>query len=144
MSVSVEQSTVVWSGEHKVGVSDDLLKVMDKTILSATELSVAYAEKHELQNSSEFGPDEVEVIKFSKPDCRQCDATTSAFDKKGVNVLEIDVTEDPEALSALKELNYLAAPVVAALGRNALGERVVVDMWPGFRPDKILSVASAR
>lgn len=73
---------------------------------------------------------------YSKPLCVQCDATKRALDKAGLAYEVIDITEDADALAAVKALGYVQAPVVVTDG----------DHWSGFRPDKVkaLTGASAR
>ena len=72
------------------------------------------------------------VTVYSKPNCVQCNATYRALDDKGIPYTVIDMSQDPEALAAVKELGYLQAPVVV------LGQ----DHWSGFRPDKIAQIES--
>lgn len=67
------------------------------------------------------------ITVYSKPSCVQCDATYRALDKHGIDYAVVDVTQDPEALAAVRELGYLQAPVVVA----------GTEHWSGFRPDKI-------
>lgn len=73
------------------------------------------------------------VIVYSKPLCVQCDATQRALRKVGVPFKVIDVTEDAEALSAIKAMGYLQAPVVVAGAEH----------WSGFHPDRIRALGSA-
>ena len=65
---------------------------------------------------------------YSKPSCVQCTATKRALDSKGIAYREVDMSQDADALTRVKELGYLAAPVV----ETADGVH-----WGGFRPDKI-------
>lgn len=68
-----------------------------------------------------------QITVYSKPNCVQCTATYRALNSKGIEYEVVDITEEPSALEYVKELGYLAAPVVVA------GE----DHWSGFQPDKI-------
>lgn len=68
------------------------------------------------------------VTVFSKPACVQCDFTIRLLNKLGYPYKTVDVTEDPDGLTTLKEMGYLAAPVVL----TPEGEH-----WSGFRPDLI-------
>ncbi len=67
------------------------------------------------------------VTVYSKPNCVQCNATKRALDKNGLEYVEVDLTQDAQALDTVKALGYQQAPVVFANG----------DHWSGFRPDKI-------
>lgn len=71
------------------------------------------------------------ITVYSKPNCVQCTATYRALDRAGINYDVVDMTEDFSALDMVKEMGYLAAPVVVA------GE----DHWSGFQPDKIAALA---
>lgn len=73
------------------------------------------------------------VIVWSKPSCVQCNATYRALDAKGIDYEVLDLTEHPDALTALKDGGYLQAPAVQFRD----------DLWTGFRPDKIDSIAKA-
>lgn len=73
----------------------------------------------------------VSITVYTKPSCVQCNATKRALAKAGLEYQEVDLTEDAEALEAVKALGYQSAPVVFADG----------DHWSGFRPDKIKSLA---
>lgn len=71
------------------------------------------------------------ITVYSKPNCVQCTATYRALDRAGINYDVVDMTEDVSALDMVKDMGYLAAPVVVA------GE----DHWSGFQPDKIAALA---
>jgi glutaredoxin-like protein NrdH len=70
------------------------------------------------------------VTIYSKPDCVQCNATTRALDRLGIDYSIIDVSADEEALALVQGLGYRQVPVVVA------GEQ----RWAGFRPDMIGSL----
>lgn len=72
------------------------------------------------------------VTVYTKPSCVQCNATYRSLDSKGIEYNVVDLTEDADALAAVRELGYQQAPVVIAEG----------DHWSGFRPDKIDELAS--
>lgn len=72
------------------------------------------------------------ITVYTKPSCVQCNATKRALAKAGLSYSEIDLSEDAEALEAVKALGYQTAPVVFADG----------DHWAGFRPDKIKALAA--
>ena len=73
------------------------------------------------------------ITVYSKPDCMQCRMTYRALDSQGLPYEVIDVTESDAALTYVKELGYLTAPVVVVSEH---------DHWGGFRPDNIDRVAS--
>ena len=69
---------------------------------------------------------------YTKPSCVQCHATYRALDSQGIEYNIVDISEDPAALEAVKEMGYLQAPVVVTDDEH----------WSGFRPDKISALAS--
>lgn len=69
------------------------------------------------------------VTVYSKPACVACTATYRALDNKGIDYEVKDIYDNIEMI---KDLGYLAAPVVIA------GD----DHWSGFRIDKIVELAS--
>lgn len=69
---------------------------------------------------------------YTKPSCVQCNATYRALDSKGIEYDVVDISEDPAALEAVKEMGYLQAPVVVTDDEH----------WSGFRPDKISALAA--
>ena len=71
------------------------------------------------------------ITVYTKPSCVQCNATYRALDSKGIEYNVLDLSEDPSALEAVKELGYLQAPVVVTDDEH----------WSGFRPDKIAELA---
>lgn len=75
------------------------------------------------------------VVKvYTTPDCGQCMLTKKALERRGLEYIPIDLTEDPKAAEYVKSLGYTQAPVVVA------GEK----HWSGFRPDKISGLLQAR
>ncbi|PYB71819.1 MULTISPECIES: glutaredoxin-like protein NrdH [Rhizobium] len=71
------------------------------------------------------------ITVYSKPACVQCNATTRALDRQGIDYTVIDVSEDAQAFALVRDLGYRQVPVVVA------GER----HWAGFRPDMISALA---
>ncbi len=67
------------------------------------------------------------ITVYSKPACVQCVATTRELDRKGIEYTYIDLTEDDDAMVAVRDMGYMQAPVVVAGDQH----------WSGFRPDKI-------
>ena len=70
------------------------------------------------------------IIVYSKPACVQCTATTRELDRKGIAYKYIDLTKDDEAMSTVRDMGYMQAPVVVAGSEH----------WAGFPPDKIGSL----
>ncbi|WP_298462118.1 glutaredoxin domain-containing protein [uncultured Cellulomonas sp.] len=71
------------------------------------------------------------VTVWSKPGCVQCDATTRALRRLGVEFREVDVSTDAAARDLVAGMGFLQAPVVQA------GSVV----WSGYRPDRIEALA---
>lgn len=76
-----------------------------------------------------------ELVVYSKPLCVQCTATYRALDGKGIPYRVVDLSEHPEAIEYVKDLDatYMQAPIVV------VDEH---DHWSGFRPDQIARVAA--
>lgn len=70
------------------------------------------------------------VSVYSQPNCVQCTATYRSLDKAGIDYKVYDVSTDSEALATVKNLGYMAAPVVITDSEH----------WSGFRPDKIATL----
>lgn len=71
---------------------------------------------------------------YTKDQCSQCDLTKMLLRRLGIEYVEEDIT-DPQTMAAMKDLKFLAAPVVA-VGDSA------DDMWSGFQPDRIKEIAA--
>lgn len=78
------------------------------------------------------------ITVYSQPACVQCTATYRWLDRHGLAYEVIDVTADAAALTAVKALGCLRAPVVIV--RDADG--AVTDHWSGFDPDRIDDLAA--
>lgn len=74
------------------------------------------------------------ITVYSKPACVQCNATKRSLIKLGLDFIEVDLTEDAQALESVKALGYASAPVVMANGEH----------WSGYRPDKIKALATSK
>lgn len=74
-----------------------------------------------------------EVLVWEKPSCVQRTATLRALDAKGIPHRVLDLTEHQDAITILKNANFMQAPFVQH------GD----DVWTGFRPDKIDAIAKA-
>ena len=70
------------------------------------------------------------VTVYSLPNCVQCDSTKRLLTRNEVSFNEVDLSQDSDAMTMIRELGYTAAPVVMA------GE----DHWSGFRPDKLATL----
>lgn len=66
------------------------------------------------------------VTVYTQPSCQPCRATKRWLDKRGITYTQVDVTHDPTAAEYVKDLGYLAAPVVI----TSDGAH-----WNEFRPD---------
>lgn len=74
------------------------------------------------------------VTVYTLPSCRQCDMTKKWLDREGVPYGAVDLSEDPQALAAVKALGYNGAPVVIV---NDDGDLKNEKHWYGFRPDML-------
>ncbi|ODT81697.1 MAG: NrdH-redoxin [Pelagibacterium sp. SCN 64-44] len=71
------------------------------------------------------------IIVYSKPACVQCNATTRALDRKGLDYTIVDISADADAYARVAEMGYRQVPVVVAGDHH----------WAGFRPDMIGALA---
>ena len=62
-----------------------------------------------------------------KPACVQCDATTRALKKLGIEFATVDLSLDDQARDYVMSLGHLQAPWLSP----------PTDSWSGFRPDRI-------
>ena len=67
---------------------------------------------------------------YSKPNCMQCEFSKKYLNDKGVEFKEINVFEDNEALTMLRDAGYSQMPVVDVNG----------EFHTGFRPDVLAKV----
>ncbi|MGM9892007.1 glutaredoxin family protein [Limosilactobacillus sp.] len=77
-----------------------------------------------------------EVRIFTKQFCPGCRMTEQLMTQEGIDYQEVDVTNDHQALTALRELGYASLPVVV------VDDHGTVTGWTGFRPDKIKQLAN--
>ncbi|MCQ9385091.1 glutaredoxin family protein [Brevibacterium moorei] len=75
------------------------------------------------------------ITVFSKPNCQQCWATKKKLDLLGAAYTSVDVTEDEEAMSFVKELGYQQLPVVYA---DIDG---VIRHFGGYQPEALAVLA---
>lgn len=71
------------------------------------------------------------VVVYGRPGCVQCAATTRQMTRLGIDYLTIDVDTDAGAAQSVRDLGYLALPVVVTTEGH----------WSGFRPDGISALA---
>ena len=62
---------------------------------------------------------------YSKPNCTQCEFSKKYLNDKGIEFKEINVFQDNEALTMLRDAGYSQMPVVDVNG----------DFHTGFRPE---------
>lgn len=72
---------------------------------------------------------------YTTPKCSQCNMTKTELDKKGITYQVVDLSQDAQALAAVRALGYMSAPVVIT---TVPGQPD--DHWYGFRPDKIAEI----
>lgn len=75
------------------------------------------------------------VTVYSKPACMQCRMTKRYLDAANVPYVEKDVTTDPEAAQAVRDLGYKALPVTTVALADGL------DHWTGFVPMSLAALA---
>ena len=77
---------------------------------------------------------------YTKPNCPHCVETKGYFERKGVGVREVDITEVPAAFEYITSdpadggLGYSQAPVV-------VNDSDDEDHWSGHRMDKLIQAA---
>lgn len=81
---------------------------------------------------------------YTQPDCVQCDRTKKWLDDPSRGNLKgkykvIDLSLDPQSLAAVKELGYMAAPVVIVNDNDDTKDE---KHWYGFRPDLLKEFAT--
>ena len=69
---------------------------------------------------------------YTKPNCHQCNFTKNFINDNKIEAEFIDVTQDENALSYIKDLGYNAMPVVYVDEQTH---------WFGFRPDELEKLA---
>lgn len=74
------------------------------------------------------------VIVYSKNNCMQCKMTKRYLTEHNVNFQEINVSDQPEYVTYLKELGYQSVPVVMLDN---------IDPIVGFRPDALKELTNA-
>lgn len=72
-----------------------------------------------------------EIPVYTQPYCQPCKRTVLVLDRAEVPYSTVDVSSDPQALEAIKELGYAQAPVVIVSNGDTKDE----THWSGLRPD---------
>lgn len=67
------------------------------------------------------------VTVYTTPNCVQCESTKRMLTKNNVPYDVVDLSQDADAMAMVRDLGYVAAPVVIAGDRH----------WSGFRIEKI-------
>lgn len=76
------------------------------------------------------------VTLYGRETCPPCKRTKKLLDEPGVDLLYVDVDQDPDALEGLTDLEWVTAlPVVIC---DELGLR-----WSGYRPEHIKTVLNS-
>lgn len=66
------------------------------------------------------------------PSCVQCEMTKKLMDRHGIIYDLVDLRDRPELVEEFKAKNLMTAPIVVTDTRS----------WAGFKPEKIISLAS--
>ncbi len=74
------------------------------------------------------------VTVYTKPRCVQCDGTKFMLKRAGIEYTEVDLSQNPDALAAVKALGYLGAPVVITNRGTDPNDDI---HWGGMDPDRI-------
>jgi glutaredoxin-like protein NrdH len=70
----------------------------------------------------------MQISLYTTPNCPQCRITKKMLDDAGVQYELVDLSKDAGAMEMVKELGYVAAPVVITETKH----------WSGFRHDQII------
>lgn len=73
---------------------------------------------------------QLSVTVYSTPGCVQCKLSRTWLDKHDVPYVEVDLSEDQDALEMVRNLGYQAAPVIVA-SKQYEGASA---HWSGFIP----------
>jgi glutaredoxin-like protein NrdH len=77
---------------------------------------------------------------YSKPSCIQCTQSKKRLEQLGIEYVETDIFENPDAYKFVTEtLKFKAAPVIVI--KNPDG--TVAEAWSGFNPEKIAAIAQS-
>lgn len=70
---------------------------------------------------------------YTLPNCVQCVMTKRALDASGIEYDVVDLTKDDQALEAMRERGFTAAPIVTVEPAGIA--------WSGFQPDRIADLS---
>ena len=73
------------------------------------------------------------VVLFTQPTCAPCKQVKRQLITRGIEFTERDITQDPEALKDLRNLNFNGTPVI----------QTDDDAWIGFNAAKMEALANA-
>ena len=73
------------------------------------------------------------VTLYTSPGCQPCKATKRWLAKNDVTYTEVDVSQSPDDLAAIKELVYKSAPVIIV----STGDPETEIHWQGFHPNNL-------
>lgn len=65
---------------------------------------------------------------YTTNNCQPCKMTKRHLARLGLDFSEVNIVENPEALTQLKAMGYTSAPVVVA---------TTGESWSGFNPTKL-------
>lgn len=71
------------------------------------------------------------ITVYTKPSCMPCRMTKRQSSQSGVPFLERDVSADPAAAQAVRDLGYAGVPVVTVQMEDG------TDHWHGHKPDSL-------
>lgn len=74
------------------------------------------------------------VTVYTQDNCQPCKMTKRELGKLDISYKEINLSENPQAIDALREQGFMSAPVVITDSG---------DKWAGFMPTKIRSLVAA-
>lgn len=80
----------------------------------------------------------MDVTVFSKAGCGGCISTKAQLKKRGIDVHEVRVDTNPEALKYFQNAGFSSLPVVMAYRRD---DDEVPDIIVGFRTDQLEALA---
>jgi glutaredoxin-like protein NrdH len=72
------------------------------------------------------------VIVISSPGCQPCRISKEVLKSRGIDFVERNIAEDPEALELAKSLGYSSSPVIIDGDTH----------WSGLDRDKLLAIAA--
>lgn len=67
------------------------------------------------------------ITVYTTPNCVMCNATKKHLDRRGISYEVVDLSENLDKLTELKEQGFSTAPIVDYDGK----------MWSGYRPAEI-------